>query len=151
MTQSTNQEKMTSEKNILEKLLVSEEDIVKNLSDLVDKAKDVFVIEKLTGKVIFKNFGDLTDPQRILALLVGRYFATRLNLLNDSSMRVSEIANALGRPKTSLSGPLKHLVTKTYVEKLSNRKYNISYNRIRDVFENYFGDKNESGRDKEKN
>ena len=145
MTKFTNQEKMTNEKNILEKLLVSEEDIIKNLSDLVDKAKDVFVIEKLTGRVMFKDFGDLTDPQRILALLVGRYFATRLNLLDDSSMRVSEIANALGRPKTSLSGPLKNLVTKTYVEKLSNRKYSISYNRISDVFEDYFGDKNESG------
>ena len=142
---------MADERDILEKLLVDEEDIVKDLVNLVDKAKDVFVIEKSTGKVIFKDFGKLSDPQRISALLIGRYFATRLDLLEDSSLGISEIADALGRPKTALSGPLKDLLSKTYIEKLSNRKYRISYNRIKDIFETYFGGKNGSKDDKGKN
>jgi len=129
---------MTDEKEILEKLLVDEKDIIKDLATLVGKAKDVFVIEKSTGKVVFKDFGKLSDPQRISALLTGRYFATRLDLLEDSSMGVSEIAESLGRPKTALSGPLKDLLTKGFVEKLSNRKYRVAYNRIKDIFENYF-------------
>ena len=129
---------MTDEKEILEKLLVDEKDIIKDLATLVGKAKDVFVIEKSTGKVVFKDFGKLSDPQRISALLTGRYFATRLDLLEDSSMGVSEIAKSLGRPRTALSGPLKDLLTKGFIEKLSNRKYRIAYNRLIDIFENYF-------------
>lgn len=129
---------MTDEKEVLKKLLVDEEDIIKDLADLVQKAKDIFVIEKSTGRVVFKNFGKLSDPQRICALLVGRYFATKLELLKESSLGVSEIAQVLGRPKTALSGPLKDLVTKGFVEKLSNRKYIVAYNRIKDIFGIYF-------------
>ena len=129
---------MTSEKEILKKLLVDEEDILKDLSELVGKAKNIFVIERSTGKIFFKNFGKLTDPQRITALLVGRYFAEKLDIIDDDSMGVSEIAGALGRPKTSLSGPLKDLSTKGYVEKMDNKKYRIAHNRIQDIVKTYF-------------
>ncbi len=142
---------MTNEKEILKELLVDEEDIIKDLANLVRKAKDVFVIEKTTGKVFFKNFGKLSDPQRISALLIGRYFAVKLELIEDNSLGVSEIAEMLGRPKTALSGPLKDLSTKGFVEKLSNRKYRIAYNRIVDIFENYFGENNGSKGHKGKN
>lgn len=130
---------MTDEKEILRKLLVEEKDIIKDLANLVERAKNIFVIEKSSGRVIFKDFGKLSDPQRISALLIGRYFAKKLELLEDSSLGVSEIAQSLGRPKTALSGPLKDLSTKGFVEKLSNRKYDIAYNRIKDIFEIYFG------------
>ena len=129
---------MTSEKEILKKLLVDEEDILKDLSELIGKAKNIFVIERSTGKILFKNFGKLTDPQRITALLVGRYFAEKLDIIDDDSMGVSEIAGALGRPKTSLSGPLKDLSTRRYVEKTDNKKYKIAHNRIQDIFKTYF-------------
>jgi len=129
---------MSEEKEILKKLLVDEKDVIKDLANLVDKAKDVFVIEKNSGKVIFNEFGKLSDPQRICALLVGRYFAEKLEVLEDSSLGISEIANDLGRPKTALSGPLKDLIKKGYVEKLSNRKYKIAYHRIKEILNSYF-------------
>ena len=120
---------MVVEKKILSELLVSETDIVKDLARLVSKAKDVFTIEKSTGKIFFKNFGKLNDRQRISALLIGRYFAVKLDIIEDNSLGVSEIAELLGRPKTTLSGPLKDLLVEGYIEKLSNRKYRIAYNR----------------------
>lgn len=129
---------MSEEKEILKKLLVDEKDIIKDLAGLVDKAKDVFVIEKNSGKVIFNEFGKLSDPQRICALLVGRYFAAKLEILKDSSLGISEIANELGRPKTALSGPMKDLIKKGYVEKLSNRKYMIAYHRIKEILNSFF-------------
>ena len=135
----------------MSELLVSETDIVKDLARLVSKAKDVFTIEKSTGKIFFKNFGKLNDRQRISALLIGRYFAVKLDIIEDSSLGVSEIAELLGRPKITLSGPLKDLLVEGYIEKLSNRKYRIAYNRIKEVFENYFGEDNGSKRRKEKN
>ncbi|MEM3172915.1 MAG: helix-turn-helix domain-containing protein [Candidatus Nitrosotenuis sp.] len=130
--------KMTDEQEILKKLLVEEKDVIRDLASLVEKAKEVFVIEKPSGRVIFKEFGKLSDPQRICALLIGRYFAVKLGLLEDSSLGVSEIADELGRPKTALSGPLKDLGTKGFVEKLTNRKYVIAYHRIKDIFDAYF-------------
>lgn len=132
-------EKMSDEKEILKKLLVDENQVIKDLAVLVDKAKNVFVIEKNSGKVIFNEFGELTDPQRISALLIGKYFAEKLEVLEDSSLGISEIANELGRPKTALSGPMKDLIKKGYVEKLSNRKYVIAYHRIKEILNNYFG------------
>ena len=130
---------MSDEKEILKKLLVDENQVIKDLAVLVDKAKNVFVIEKNSGKVIFNEFGELTDPQRISALLIGKYFAEKLEVLEDSSLGISEIANELGRPKTALSGPMKDLIKKGYVEKLSNRKYVIAYHRIKEILNNYFG------------
>ncbi len=129
---------MTDEQEIIKKLLVEEKDVIKDLASLVEKAKEIFVIEKPSGKVIFKEFGKLSDPQRICALLIGRYFAVKVGLLQDSSLGVSEIAGELGRPKTALSGPLKDLVTKGFIEKLTNRKYSIAYHRIKDIFDSYF-------------
>lgn len=131
-------EKMTKEIKMLESLLVDETDIIKDLAKIIEHAKEIFVIEKATGKIIFRNFGQLTDRQRISALLIERYFAGKLGLIEDNMLGISEIANILGRPKTALSGPIRDLLSKSYVEKLSNRKYLVNYNRIKDIFEDLF-------------
>ncbi len=129
---------MTDEQEILKKLLVDEKDVVKELVSLVEKAKEIFVIEKSSGKIIFKNFGELIDAQRICALLSGRYFASKLGILEDHSLGVTEIAKELGRPKTALSGPIKDLTKKGFVIQLTTRKYAIAYHRIKDIFDAYF-------------
>ncbi len=130
---------MVDEKEILEKMLVDEGDVIKQLASSVEMAKDFFVIEKQTGRIIFKNFGELKDQQRICALLIGKYFASRLGIITENSMGVSEIAKELGRPMTALSGPLKELIKKGYVEKLANRKNIVAYHRITDIIKEYFG------------
>ena len=136
---------MPTEKEILNRFLVDEKDIIEDLANLVEKATNIFVIEKSTGTIIFKNFGKLTDRQRISALLVGRYFAGRLDLIEDVSLGVTEMANALGRPKTTLSGTVRDMLSKTYIEQLSNRKYRVNYNRIKDILENFFDLETSSG------
>ena len=44
--------------------------------------------------------------QTFTALLIGKFFAKKLDIIDDASLGVSEIANELGRPKTALSGRL---------------------------------------------
>lgn len=132
---------MVDEKDVLKKLLVDETFVIKDLASLVDKAKDIFVIEKSSGRVIFKDFGSLTDPQRICALLIGRYFAVKVGILKDSALSISEISKTLGRPLKPLSGRMTELIKKGYAEKLTNRKYMITYHRIHDIFKVYFGGK----------
>lgn len=130
---------MVDEKEILEKLLVDEGEVIKDLARSVDTAKDIFVIEKQSGRIIFKDFGKLSDPQRICALLIGKYFAARLGIITENSLGVSDIAKELGRPKTALSGPLKELLKKGFVEKLPNRKNIVAFHRINDIIKEYFG------------
>ena len=46
---------MTDEKEILKDLLVDDEEVKKQLADLVIKAKNIFQIQKKNGKILFKN------------------------------------------------------------------------------------------------
>ena len=129
---------LIDEKEILKKLLVEEKDVIKNLAELVEKAKEVFVIEKPSGRVMFKNFGKLSDAQRLCAILMGKFFAVKVSLIEESSMGISEIAKELGRPKTTLSKPLGDLVKLGFIEKLPQRKYAIAYHRLNEIFDLYF-------------
>jgi hypothetical protein len=121
------------ELDVLSQLLVEEKDVIKGLAGMVERAKKVFLIEHPTGRIIFQDFGNLTDERRILTLLLGKYFASRLGLVAPE-LSISEIAHELGRPKTTLSGAVKACIDRGLVEKLPTRTYRIAYNRIRDVF-----------------
>lgn len=127
---------MPEETDILQKLVVEEKDIKKEMGKMVEEAQKHFRIEKPSGKVIFQNFGALNDKQRIATLLLGKYFAFQLKMIEDPSLSISDVAKELGRPVTTLSGNMKELVTKGYVEYLSNgKKYRISYHRIKEIFD----------------
>jgi AAA+ ATPase superfamily predicted ATPase len=130
-------DRSAEERKVLSKLLVDEGDIIASLAEQVEKVKRVFRIENPTGRVIFENFGQLgSDAKRVSAVLLGKYFARRLRLIEDDSMGVSEIAHELGRPMTALSGPLADLVKDGSVERLPVRKYRIVYHRIPAIIDN---------------
>ena len=116
-------------------MVVDEQDVLKDLEAVVDKALKVFKIEKPSGRIIFQNLGSLTDPQRIVALLAGKYYAHRNRLIPDYSMGISAIGAEVGRPPTALSGPMKELTRKGFVARQPDRKYRIEYSRMREVID----------------
>lgn len=127
---------MKEESAILKKLVVEEKDVTKEMEGLVEEASKYFGIEKPSGKILFKSFGSLNDKQRIAIVLLGKYFANRLEIIQDASLSISEIAKELGRPMTTLSGNMRELVSKGYVEYfLAGKKYRISYHRIKEIFD----------------
>lgn len=127
---------MPEETDILQKLVVEDGDIRKEMEKMVEEAQKHFRIEKSSGKVIFQNFGDLNDKQRIATLLLGKYFAFQLKIIEYPLLSISDVAKELGRPVTTLSGNMKELVTKGYVEYVPNgKKYRISYHRMREIFD----------------
>lgn len=126
---------MVEENEILKKLVIEEKDITKELEKMVEEASKYFRIEKPSGKIIFQNFGSLSDKQRIAVVLLGKYVANKLNIIEDSSLSISKIAEELGKPMTSLSGYIRELVTKGYVEYLPGKKYRIAYHRIKEIFD----------------
>ncbi len=132
---------MPEENEILKKLVVSEEDVTKEMEQLVNEASKIFKIEQPSGRIIFHDFGKLNDKQRILVILVGKYFASRVGIIENPSMSISEISKELGRPMTALSGPIKDLVKQGYVEYLPGRKYRVAYHRIKEIFEKMLSSK----------
>ena len=124
---------MSNGKEVLEKLVVDKEQMKKNLDQLVEKSLKVFRIEKEGGKIIFQKFGALSDSDKICTVLIGKYFATELGLIKDNTLSVSQIAKEIGRPITALSGPIKELVKRGFVEWLPTRKYRIVYHRMDEI------------------
>lgn len=133
---------MDKEKSVLEKLVLDEKDVTKDMEKLVESALQIFRIEKPTGKIIFQNFGVLGDKQRILIILIGKYFATKIGILENAALSISEIAKELGRPMTALSGPLRDVVKSGHVENLPGRKYRIAYHRVSEIFDKFLSLKN---------
>jgi len=107
---------MPEENEILKKLVVSEEEVTKEMEQLVNEVSKIFKIEQPSGRIIFQDFG-------------------RVGIIENPSMSISEISKELGRPMTALSGPIKDLVKQGYVEYLPGRKYRIAYHRIKEIFE----------------
>ena len=139
------QRQIDDEREVLRKLVVDEREVIKGLADLVEKAKSVFSIAAPSGKIIFQNFGELSDEKRILVLLLGKYFARRLGFTETVELGISGIAEELGRPKTALSGDVGNLIKDGLIEKLPDRTYRIAYNRMRDVFNKILPDRNQVG------
>jgi hypothetical protein len=126
---------MVEESEVFKKLLIEEKDTLKDLAELVDKAAGIFKIEKPSGEIRFENFGDLSDKQRIYALLMGKYLAKKAGLEVNYTLSITEISKAIGRPLGNLSGLIKELQDKGFVEKTPERKYMIAYHRIKEAFE----------------
>ncbi len=126
---------MTNENEILERLVVDEKDITKEMGKLVEEASKHFKIERPSGRIMFQNFGGLSDKQRIAIILLGKYFASRLKIIENPNLSISEVTKETGRPMTALSGPMKELVTKGYVEYLPGKKYKVAYHRIREILD----------------
>lgn len=126
---------MVEENEILKKLVVEEKDTIKEMEKLIEEAVKFFRIEKPSGKIIFQNFGALTDQQRVAIILLGKYFANKLGIIESPMLSISEISKELGRPMTTLSGHMKGLTDKGLVEKLPGRKYRVAYHRINEILE----------------
>jgi len=129
------QRQIDDEREVLRKLVVDEREVIKS----------VFSIAAPSGKIIFQNFGELSDEKRILVLLLGKYFARRLGFTETAELGISGIAEELGRPKTALSGDVGNLIKDGLIEKLPDRTYRIAYNRMRDVFNKILPDRNQVG------
>lgn len=127
---------MINEKEILKNMLVDESNIIQNLANIVQKAKDIFVMEKSSGNIIFKNYSTLTNPQKITCVLIGRYFAKRLEFIDDHTITVSEISKVLDIPKTTLSSPLKSLRTSGQILYEKSR-YRINPHRIEEIINSF--------------
>jgi len=131
---------MTDEHEILKDLLVDESELIQNLASIIQKTKDIFVIEKESGKIIFKNYSKLTNSQKISCILIGKYFAKRLGIIDDHTVAISEISSELEIPQTTLSSPLKSL--RSYGAVLYEKsRYRVNPHRIEEIIDSILSSK----------
>lgn len=133
---------MIDEKEILKDLLVDDEVVKEQLTSLVKKAKNIFQIQNKDGKILFKNFQNLKNPARICAFLMGKKFGKKLGLNVKDVMTITEIGDELGIPSTTLSSPMGDLTKNGYVIK-DGKNYEIAYNRLPEIFEDFFSGVND--------
>jgi hypothetical protein len=129
---------MSNSIDVFKKLIIDEADAVKEDEKLVNSASSIFQIENPSGRIKFKNFGNLTDKQRIAAFLVAKFVAAKTKIIISDSFGIAEIAKELGRPVTNLSGPIRDLIKQGFVDPLPDKKYRIMHHRISEVFETIF-------------
>ena len=121
------------EKEIMEKLLVKKEQLDMDMRAIADKLSNIFKIEE-SGEVLFSDFSSLDDDQKTLALLTGKFFATRWGLINSDRMKITDIAKVLARPRTTLSNKIKVMVKNGLVSRDTNdSRYYIDKNRLKDI------------------
>jgi hypothetical protein len=126
---------LNSEKEILKDLLLKEEDVLLKLKDLVNISKKYFMIEQNTGNIIFSKTAKLGNREKIELLLIGRYFASRLKVINKEQLNISELSTLLGIQNTSLSKPLGILISDGYVNKNNNSEYSIVFHKIEEILQ----------------
>ena len=132
---------MSDERELLKDLLISDTEIIRSLATTIQKVKDIFRIEESTGKIIFKKYSKLTNPQRICCILMSKYFAKKLKIIEDSTTTVSELSSELEIPATTLSSPLKSLRKSGWIL-YDESRYRINPHRIEEIVDSFSVDAN---------
>lgn len=122
-----------NKKEILEELLLTEEDTLKTLKDLIDKTKAMIKIDEKSNKVVLSSEYSYSNSEKILLCLIGRYFCKELGLCEKEGLDLREIETETGIKKTTLSKPIGGLVHSGYLGQDKDKKYFIHHHKIEDV------------------
>lgn len=127
------------EKEILKRLFVSEEDVLKRLKSLVDLSQGLFSIVEETGEMFIEDPAILNNSDKIFLYLLGSYFASRYGIKSKGhSMSPSELANRLNVPITTIPAPMQKLIQDKLALKTEKGAYQINfdnYKKIKDFLE----------------
>jgi hypothetical protein len=124
-----------NEKLLKELLVVSKEDKLAQLRDLLTKTRDLISLDEETKKVHFDSTNNLSDRDKILLFLIGRYFMRELKWIDNLGATIGEISTALNnKPVTSLTAPLADFRDKGIVLK-NGSEYSIPYPEIKGCIE----------------
>jgi predicted transcriptional regulator len=113
----------TSERKILEKLLVDESEV---LLRLVEKSEKLFKIDRKSGEIIFVcKPKDLSDREKIAVVLLARSFASTLGLAKSQGLKNAELADRLGLPEKSVRARISELKDLRMVDSSSAGEHHI--------------------------
>ena len=130
-------EQDTDDKNIISKLFVSKERIVERLNSLVNLSSGLITIVEETGEVFFDDESEnINNTDRIFLFTLGNYFSFKSGLRDEPQVTISEIANKLNVPNTTIPAPMKNLLDQKVILKSEKGYYKINfdnYKRIKQI------------------
>jgi len=118
---------------ILKELLLSEEDTLKKLKMVIDKTKSLVKIDQKTKKILVSSEFGLSNPEKILLFLIGKYFSKELGVSEKESMDIQELEKESGIKKTTLSKPLGGLLYSGYIGQDNEKKYFVHHYKIEET------------------
>lgn len=122
-----------NKEEILKELLLTEEDTLKKLRVLIDKTKTLVKIDQKTKKIVISSGYNFSNPEKILLLLIGRYFSKELGISNTEGIDIQELEEESGIIKTTLSKPLGGLLYSGYIGQDNEKRYFVHHYRIEEI------------------
>ena len=118
-------------KEILNKIFLKEDDTLKELGELVTLSSGFFKIEQKSASIIFNQDVSISNRDKIILLLIGRYFSKEMGVLQSDGLPIADVSKQLGIPNTTLSAPLGDLVKKKIAHKSDSGEYRIVHHQIK--------------------
>jgi len=118
----------TTKKEILKGLVFSREDTLDRLKDLVNKSKSLMGIEQESGKIIIIK-ADLPLKEKVILLLIGKYFAKELGFIDSEKVSVNTLRKELMVESRALSRPIGDLIKENMINKEED-EYSIKHYQI---------------------
>lgn len=117
-----------SDKEVLSALLTDPKETLKRL---VTKAERVFKIDRESGAVVLlPPKTRLTDRQLIAIHLLGRYFASKLELAQSDTLSIEQLQKLTQLEEGSLSARLSELKKEGLVEGAERGSYRVAYQNL---------------------
>lgn len=117
-----------SEKEVLSSLLT---DPKETLNRLVSKSDRVFKINRETGDVVLLPPRSRFPDRQLLAIyLLGRYFASKLELTPSDMLTLEDLKKISGLDEGSISARLSELKKEGLVETIGRGSYRVSYSGL---------------------
>lgn len=126
-------DEIKNKEEILKELLLTEEDTLKKLRVLIDKTKTLVKIDQKTNKIVISSEFNFSNPEKVLLLLIGRYFSKELGISNTEGMDIQELEKESGIKKTTLSKPLGGLLFSGYIGQDSGKRYFVHHYKIEEI------------------
>lgn len=126
-------------KEILSKIFLKEEDTIKELGELVSLSDKFFKIEQKSANVIFNQGLSLSNRDKVILLLIGKYFSKEMEIIESIGLSIADLSEQLGIPNTTLSAPIGDLVKNKIISKNNSGEYSIIYHRIKNELQRLNG------------
>ena len=120
-------------KTILKHLIVSEKDTLDRFEEIVKKSRPLFHIDEATQNIVLEPL-PFTNAEKIVLLLVGRYFGKHTEIFKADHLTTREMSDALDIKINTLGAPLLGLIKGGYVTSVEG-KSKINHYKVEETLD----------------
>ncbi len=126
-------EQNTDDKTIISKLFVKKEDMIERLNSVVSLCEGVIIIVQETGEVHLDDSVNVNNGEKIFLFLLAAYFSSKSGLRKSQEMSLSELANKLNVPLSTMPAPLSKMIEERLVIKTDRGCYSVNFDNYKGI------------------